>query len=185
MLLDFPTRLRAFAEVIVRTGLNLQPGQRLLIAEPYELQGVARSAEIIVEAVKAAALRSGGTVQAMIEILWSETGRMREFAAKEDWRGLARLAATNAYKINEYVQRKDAVLFLLGSQPGLMSGIQPKQIAEARRINAEYFAPVAQQLTQGATNWTAVPAPSSDWADIVYPELVSRTEAPCTMGDRI
>ena len=28
-------------------GLNLQRGQRLLIGEPYELKGVARSAEII------------------------------------------------------------------------------------------------------------------------------------------
>ena len=42
---DHSTHLRAFAEVIVRVGLNLQRGQRLLIAEPYELQGVARSAE--------------------------------------------------------------------------------------------------------------------------------------------
>ena len=47
MLPDFEPRLRAFAEVIVRVGLNLQRGQRLLFAEPYELQGVARSAEII------------------------------------------------------------------------------------------------------------------------------------------
>ena len=56
---DFASRLRAFAEVIVRVGLNLQRGQRLLIAEPYELQGVARSAEVIVEAVRTMALESG------------------------------------------------------------------------------------------------------------------------------
>ncbi|MEJ1971772.1 MAG: hypothetical protein WDM96_04545 [Lacunisphaera sp.] len=37
---DFGQRLRAMAEVIVRVGLNLQPGQPLLITDPYELQGV-------------------------------------------------------------------------------------------------------------------------------------------------
>ena len=41
---DPDTRLRTCAEVIVRVGLNLQPGQPLLIAEPYELQGVSREA---------------------------------------------------------------------------------------------------------------------------------------------
>ena len=41
---DFELRLKALVEVIITVGLNLQSGQRLLIAEPYELQGVARSA---------------------------------------------------------------------------------------------------------------------------------------------
>ena len=52
MLPDFHGQLRALAEVIVRVGLNVQPGQCLLIAEPFELQGVARGAEAIVYAVR-------------------------------------------------------------------------------------------------------------------------------------
>ena len=51
----FVERLRRYAEVIVRIGLNLQPGQRLLIAEPFELQGVSRAAAGLVEAVRMAA----------------------------------------------------------------------------------------------------------------------------------
>ena len=49
---DFEPRLLALAEVILRVGVNLQPGQRLLIGEPYELQGVARSAGGLVEAIR-------------------------------------------------------------------------------------------------------------------------------------
>ena len=80
MIADFEPRLRAFAKVIVRVGLNLQPGQRLIIAEPYELQGVARSAEVIVESIiKAAATDS--------EVIWGDGPRLREFAEKADWRG--------------------------------------------------------------------------------------------------
>jgi aminopeptidase len=171
MLFDFPTRLDAFAEVIVRVGLNLQPGQRLLIAEPYELQGVSRSAEIIVDAVKTSAAKRGLAKPEMIEVIWGDPVRLREFAAKEDWKGLARLVAANADKINDSVDAGDAVLFLLGSQPGLMEGIAPRRVAETRRIGNEYFGPVAQQLTQGATNWTAAPAPSAEWAHEIYADL--------------
>lgn len=57
--LDFTENLRALAEVIVRVGLNLQSGKRLLIAEPYELQGVSRQAAALVEAVDCCARHAG------------------------------------------------------------------------------------------------------------------------------
>src|SRR5258708_13338889 len=88
MLPDFALRLRAYADVIVRVGLNLQRGQRLLITEPYDLQGVARSAEVIVEAVKIAALEAGCPHSAGIEVIWGDGARLREYALNRDWRGL-------------------------------------------------------------------------------------------------
>jgi aminopeptidase len=169
--LDFKTRLSAFAGVVVRIGLNLQAGQRLLIAEPYELHGVARSAETIVEAIKVEAFNAANTSPGMIEVIWGDPERLRALVGRKNWRGLAQLAATNAHKISDYVRRGDAVLFPLGSQPDLMKDIPSDQAAEARRIGSEYFGPVAQALAHAATNWTAVPAPSAGWADSVYGEL--------------
>src|SRR4051794_31523919 len=114
MMSDFESRLRDYAEVIVRVGLNLQRGQRLLIAEPYELQGVARSAQPLVEALKTAA---SGIGSPEVEIIWGDAARLRGYAANKDWRQLARLATENADKMEAYVQNGDALLFLLGSQP--------------------------------------------------------------------
>lgn len=164
MLPDFEPRLHAFAEVIVRVGLNLQSGQRLLIAEPYELQGVARSAEVIVEAVLKAAA-------ADVEIIWGDGPRLREFAAQADWRSFAGLVARNARRMTESVRRGDALLFLQGSQPRLLAGLPAGRVAELHRIGWEHFGPVAQQLTQGATNWTIAPAPSPAWAEAAYADL--------------
>ena len=164
MLPDFEPRLRAFAEVIVRTGLNLQRGQRLLIAEPYDLQGVARSAEVIVEAVTKAA----GTG---VEIIWGDGARLREFALNKDWRGFVQLVGANARRMQDYARNQDALLFLQGSQPRLLDGVPADAVTELRRIGWEYFGPVAQQLMQGATNWTIAPAPSPAWAHAAYPDL--------------
>ena len=170
---DFATLLRAFAEVMVRVGLNLQRGQRLLIAEPYELQGVARSAEVIVEAVRSAAMEAGCPHPAALEVIWGDGPRLREYAAKGDWRGFTRLAAANAAQMDRAVRAGDALLFLQGSQPGLMDGLPAGRVAELRRIGWEHFGPIAQQLVAGATNWTVAPAPSPAWAHAVYPDLPS------------
>jgi aminopeptidase len=166
MITDFEPRLRAFAEVIVRVGLNLHPGQRLIIAEPYELQGVARSAEVIVETVIK-------TAAADADVIWGDGPRLREFAEKADWRGFNQLAAGNAKQLADGIRRGDALLFLQGSQPRLLDGVPAERVAELRRIGWENFGPVAQQLVQGATNWTVAPAPSPAWAHTAYPDLPS------------
>ena len=131
MLPDFESRLRAFAEIIVRVGLNLQRGQRLLITEPYELQGVARSAEVIVEAVKIAA---GGEV----EVIWGDGARLRDYALNKDWRGFVQLVDGNARRMQAYLQNQDALLFLQGSQPSLLDDIPAESVGELRRIGWEH-----------------------------------------------
>ncbi len=166
MTTDFEARLHAFAEVIVRIGLNLQRGQRLLIAEPYDLQGVARSAEVIVESIIKAAATGA-------EVIWGDGPRLREFAEKADWRGFNQLAAGNAKRLADGIRRGDALLFLQGCQPRLLDALPAERVANLRRIGWEHFGPVAQQLVQGATNWTVAPAPNPAWAHAAYPDLPS------------
>ncbi|HVZ64825.1 MAG TPA: aminopeptidase [Lacunisphaera sp.] len=167
---DFATRLRALARVIVRVGLNLQPGQRLLVAEPYELQGVARSAEIIVDAVRVAAAAAGA---ARVDVIWGDGARLRDFVVNKDWRGFVQFAGKNVRQMQEYVEYGDALLFLPGSQPRLFDGLPAGDTAELRRLAWEAFGPVAQRLMAAETNWTAAPAPSPAWAQVAYADLPS------------
>jgi aminopeptidase len=125
---------------------------------------VARSAEVIVEAVIKAAATD-------VEVIWGDGPRLREFALNKDWRGFVQLVSTNARRMQSHLQKRDALLFLQGSQPNLLDGIAPEAVAELRRIGWEHFGPVAQQLVQGATNWTVAPAPTPAWAHAAYPDL--------------
>jgi len=167
----FEARIAACAGVIVRIGLNLQPRQRLLIAEPYELHGVTPEAKPLVDAVIAAAGAVTGDHPNGVEVIRGDQRRLRGFIADRNWRGLSLLAADNARRMNDYVARGDALLFLLGSHPTLTTDLPPDRVAEARRIGNEYFGEISRQLTQGLTNWTAAPAPSRDWADAAYPDF--------------
>ncbi len=164
MLPDFEPRLRAFAEVIVRAGLNLQHGQRLLIAEPYELQGVDRNAEVIVEAlIKAAACD--------VEVIWGDASRLRQCALNEDWRGFVQQAGANARRMQDYIRNQDALLFLQSSQPRLLDGVPAANVTRLQQLAWEHYGPIAQQLVQGSTNWTVAPAPIPAWGQAAYTDL--------------
>ncbi|MBL9214906.1 MAG: aminopeptidase, partial [Opitutaceae bacterium] len=160
----FPERLRVFAEILVRVGLNLRPGQRLLIAEPYELYGVDPAAAGLVAAVRAAA-----GVETTVQ--WHGRDQLRTLAAARDYRRLSAHLALCTREMQAFLHRGDALLFLQGSQAGLFAGLSEEIPAEVHRIGWEHFGPIAQQLMQGATNWTVAPAPAPAWAEVAYPDL--------------
>ncbi|MBI3885415.1 MAG: aminopeptidase [Opitutae bacterium] len=180
MLPDFNGRLRAAAEVIARVGLNLQRGQSLLIAEPYELQGVARGAEVIVNAVRAAAGAAGCPE---VDVIWGDGARLRQFAERGDERGFAKLVSAHAAKMQRAIASGTALLFLQSSQPRLMSGLPADRVNRQQRIAWEHFGPVAQQLVQGATNWTVAPAPIPAWAQSAYADLPSEQRLAALWND--
>ena len=162
---DCESRQRVCAEVIVRVGLNLQPGQRLLIAEPYELQGVCREANTLVEAVGSAALAAGCPQPA---IIWGDAPRLRQYAEQADWRGFAELVAAQAHRMQGHLAEGGAFLFPISSFPRLLDGIAAEQVSELRQIAWKHFGPIVQRLTRGESQWTLVPAPSPAWADAAF-----------------
>lgn len=162
------SRLRSCAEVIVRVGLNLQPGQRLLIAEPYELQGVSRDASGLVEAVSAAALAVSGVPP---EIIWGDPELLRHYAERGDERGFSQLVASNAERMKRHLAAGGAFLFPLSSSPRLMNGIAAERVSELQRISWTHFGPIVQRLTRGESQWSIVPAPTPAWAEAAFADL--------------
>src|SRR3954462_2583813 len=105
---DFVFRLRAMAGVVVEIGLNLQPGQPLLITDPYELQGVHPEALPLAEAVREIAGRD-------VVIMPSDPGRLRALAEANDLRGFENLVANHTSRLRQHLDRGGAFLFLTGS----------------------------------------------------------------------
>ena len=168
MTLGHDTRLRSCAEVIVRVGLNLQPGQSLLIAEPYELQGVSREASALVEAVSAIAMEAGCPRPA---IIWADSERLRQYVEQSDEHGFTQLVAGNVQHMQHHLAEGGALLFPLSSSPQLMQGIAPDQINEMQRIAWTHFGPIIQRLTRGESQWSIVPASTPAWADAAFADL--------------
>jgi aminopeptidase len=167
---NFTLQADALAHIIVRVGLSLQPGQRLLVAEPYELQGVSRHAEKLVGAVFNEA-RSAGAAE--VDCIWGDEIGLRLIAENEDFGAFEQLVAENARRLTRAVGRGCALLFLESVHPRLTAGLPASTASRFRTIAWRHFGPVAQRLMRGETNWTVAPAPTPDWADIVYPDLIA------------
>src|SRR5215468_2627695 len=74
---DREERLQAYGELTVRVGLNLRPGQRLLIIGPLASGGVSLEAAPLVRHVVAAAYRAGAS---LVETIWGdEAAQMARF----------------------------------------------------------------------------------------------------------
>ncbi len=169
MLPDFEVRLRDYAEAIVRVGVNLQHGQKLLVTDPYDQQGVARSAEVLVEAVQRAALAVDGEV----EVVWSPSAEVRAMAEADQRGAFDRLVEQNTSRLAHHLRRGGAFLFLTGSQPRLMDGVPAAHLAAQHEIAWRHFGPIVQQLVRGATQWSIAPAPSPTWAALTFAGLPS------------
>ena len=157
MPIDFDARLTAMAEVIIRIGLNLQPGQPLLITDPYDLQGTHPEAEALANAVRDAA--HSDTV-----VLPADPGRLRALVEADDLPAYEALVAAHTRRLQRHLARGGAFLFLTGTAPQLFADLPADRLARFDAVKWRHLGPLIQRLTRGATQWTLVPAPTSDWA---------------------
>ncbi len=162
---DFAAQLRAMAEVIMRVGVNLQPRQPLLITEPYELQGVHPETVPLVEAIRSAASTlEAGCPHPAIEVIQSDPARLRALVEADDRSGYKALVSVHTRRLQQHLARGGAFLFLLSSQPQLMSGLPAERLSKFDRIKWRHLGPVIQRLVRGASQWTLAPAPTAAWA---------------------
>jgi len=166
----FEDQRRRYADVIVRFGLNLQPGQRVLLAEPYELQGVDPAAAPLVEAIAAAARAAGA---AEVETIWGEAAAWRRAACDWPERDFLERLERNTARLERAIATGEALVFPMSAHPELADGIAPRGAARLRRTCGDYYGRVASALMAGATNWTAVPAPTPAWAEVVFADTAA------------
>src|SRR5437667_9893396 len=155
-----PVKLDRLAEVAVKVGLQLQPGQDLLLTAPsVALPLVRRIAE---HAYKAGA----GLVTPFLsdeEITLSRYryGHNDGFDRAAGWlyEGMAKAFTANT-----------ARLAIVGDNPMLLSGEDPAKVARASKANSIAYQPALEKIVNFDTNWNIIAYPSLSWAKRVFPD---------------
>src|SRR5262245_35683770 len=164
---DLPDLLLKYADLAIRVGLNLQPGQRLAIIGPLANGGVSLEAAPLVRSIATAAYRAGASY---VEAIWGDEplqlARFRlapgdSFDATSRWLGPGLL---------EHVHAGDAVLMIYANDPDLLEGHDPQGITAVQQATARAVRPFRDLISQNATNWTIVAAGCAAWARKVFPE---------------
>jgi aminopeptidase len=149
-------RLERFAELAVRVGANVQPGQDVVLVYLVEHVPIAR-------AVTRAALRAGARrVDTIITDLHLRKAAI-ELGPEEE---LGRTPDHVLDWVRRWSETRPAIIQLTGEpEPDLFAGLDQALVAKAdpNDIRSLYLPLVMDQLL----NWVIVPAPNAGWAEVV------------------
>ncbi|HMF69743.1 MAG TPA: aminopeptidase [Phyllobacterium sp.] len=155
-----PVKLDRLAEVAIKIGLQLQPGQDLLVTAPLAAVPLVR--RITEHAYKAGA----GLVTALYSD--EETTLMRYRNAPDDsfdratgwlFEGMAKAFSANT-----------ARLAVAGDNPMLLSSEDPEKVSRANRAQSRAYQPALEKITNFEVNWNIVSYPNPSWAKQVFPD---------------
>lgn len=154
-------KLEKLAEVAVKIGLNIQPGQDLVLT--------ASTATLpLVRKVVAAAYRAGANVVTPIlsddEITLAryENANDESFDSAPNWLfdGMAVAYSNNA-----------ARMAISGEDPALLAAQDPEKVSRAGRAQSLAYKPALEHIVNFNVNWNIIAYPSLSWARQVFPDL--------------
>jgi len=171
MILHMPTDLAAvlntYAELTVNVGLNLRPGQRLLIIGPIANGGVSLEAAPLVREVAASAYRAGAE---LVEVCWGDEPlqlvRFRH-APPSSFNQFSRWLP-NA--LREHVEHGGAMLSIYANDPDHLKNEATDLISALQQTTAQSVRPFRELIARNETNWTVVGCATPAWAARVFPD---------------
>src|SRR5450759_4528491 len=155
-----PVKLDRLAEVAIKVGLALKPGQDLLLtAQSVALPLVRRIAE---HAYKAGA----GLVTPILSDEAITLARYR-FAPDDSF---DRAAGWLYEGMSKGFAANTARLAIVGDNPMLLSGEDPAKVARASKANSIAYQPALEKIVNFDVNWNIIAYPSPSWARRVFPD---------------
>jgi aminopeptidase len=158
---EFEQNLNRLAEVAVRAGLGLAPGQELVMTATLDAIPLAR--RITEHAYKASAsLVTALFTDEESALLRFRYGPDAGFDAAASWlyEGMAQAYRSGA-----------ARLAITGSDPSLLAKEDPEKVSRVNRATSKAYRPALELITRHEINWTIVACATSAWAAAVFPNL--------------
>src|SRR5947199_5186672 len=158
---SFEQRLDRLAEVAVKVGVRVRPGQELVMTAPVEALPLAR--KITEHAYKAGA--------SLVTTLFSDDAMtlLRFQHATDDsfdkatgwlFDGMASAFRAGA-----------ARLAIVGEDPSLLSAQDTQKVARANRARSTAYRPALEYIVNFDVNWSIVSFATPAWARAVFPDL--------------
>ncbi len=155
-----PVKLDRLAEVAIKVGLRLEPGQDLLVTAPtVALPLVRKIAEHAYEA-------GAGLVT---PILSDEAVTLSRYRFGQD-AGFDRAAGWLYDGMAKAFAGNTARLAIVADNPMLLSGEDPARVARASKANSIAYKPALERIVNFDINWNIIAYPSPSWARLVFPE---------------
>ena len=156
-----PEGIDKLAELAVKVGLGLQPGQDLILTAPIEALPLVR--RVVVHAYKAGAgLVTPFYSDPEVTLARYRHGSDDAFDHAADW----------LYNgMGEAFDKNTARMAIVGDDPMLLAQQDPDKVGRANKANSIAYTPARQRITEFDINWNLISWPSLAWAAQMFPEL--------------
>ncbi|GIO29129.1 MULTISPECIES: aminopeptidase [Paenibacillus] len=173
-MLTFEQKLNNYAELAVKIGANVQPGQTLVVSAAID------AAELVRLIVKKAYEAGANFVK--VNYTDEVVTRLRYDLAPDE--SFLIPPAAQAREWTELAEQNAAFLTVISANPDLLKGVDPERIANNQRTFGQAMAKYRQYQQADKMSWTGIAFPSPDWAEKVFPGL-PQEEAVAKLWDAI
>lgn len=159
--------LRKYAEAIVKVGLNLRAGQRLIITNATS-RGVPPAGRALVHAVTRAAYAAGAR---FVDVIWGDEEMLRIRLQNAPADSFGEYPKWQIQGILDMVQNGDALLSIYANDPDVYSGLDPERVGAMQRGHLENYQAVSLNITRNAVNWCIAASAAPAWAAKIFPDM--------------
>ncbi|BCG59226.1 aminopeptidase [Paenibacillus sp. URB8-2] len=161
---DFEAKLSKYADLAVKIGVNVQPGQALVVNTPI----------VAAEFVRLIAAKAYEAGASQVKVNWSDeriTRLLFEHAAPEVF---TKAPAWYAGEITEFAENGAAVLSVIAEDPDALKGIDQARIADYHKTRGAALTKYREYVMADKISWSIVAIPSQAWADKVFPDVPAK-----------
>lgn len=152
--------LEKYARLAVKTGINVQPGQTVVINAPLECAEFARLAA-------ETAYREGA---GDVVINWQDElfQKIRYMNAPDDV--FDRFPEWRKMLYEGYAREGAAFLSIYAEDPELMKDVPPDRLARADKAKNQALREYSERIMSNRNSWSVISLPTAAWAARVFPE---------------
>lgn len=153
-------QLQKYANILIRIGLNVQPGQRVAINAPID------SAEFVRLLVTCAYDAGASTVN----VDWKDPLTRRIRLERESEQALQDVPKWMLQKLLEECDRNTCFLYLDSTDPDLMQGVDANKMALHSKALQQALKPSDKYFMEDRVTWLVCAMPSKEWAQKMFPD---------------
>ncbi|WP_150271700.1 aminopeptidase [Paenibacillus tepidiphilus] len=165
-MLDFKQKLENYALLAVKVGVNIQPGQTLVVNADI-------AAAELVRLVVRKAYEAGAK---LVKVNYSDeyvTRTRYDLAPAESF---LEPPTWQANELEDLARKGAAFLTIISADPDLLKGVEAGRIADHMRTVRQAQAPYREMMMSNQVSWSGVAFPSPSWAAKVFPDVAPEAQ---------
>lgn len=155
----FEKNLEKYAELAVKMGVNVKPGQTLVVNAPIAAADFVR--RIVRKAYEAGVKH--------VHVEWNDDEvTLTKFMLAPD-EAFQEYPEWKAKGLEQMAKDGAAFLSIYSPNPDLLKGVDPKRIADSQKAGAKALKNFRDYQMKDKVRWSLVSVPTKEWADKLFP----------------